>query len=82
MCRNCVLEAPVITEQPVSTSDNKTLDNPQGPNEVPVKTFDMDANKNLNPSDSQSGLSDGTSQINLLTRDKTVDVEIHVETVA
>ena len=80
MCPNCVVEIPVITEQPVSsTSDNRALNNPQAPNEVTVERINTAAAENLNLND--SGLSDDTSQVNLLTKN-TLNFEVHIDTVA
>lgn len=76
MCPNCVIEIPVLTEQPVNSSESTALNNPQAPNEVPIN---IDPGENLNSND--SGLSDGTSQVNLLTKNK-VNFEVHVDTVA
>ena len=82
MCPNCVIEIPAIIEQPVSTSDNIALDHPQAPNEVPViavEGINIDTAENLNPND--SGLDDGASQVNLLTKNK-LNFEVHVDTIA
>ena len=79
MCPKCVIEVPVITEQPVSSSDNIVLDNLQAPNEVPVivvEGINIDTAENLNSND--SGLNDDTSQVNLLTKNK-VNPEVHVD---
>ena len=80
MCPNCVIEIPVITEQPVRISDNTALDNPQVPNEVPVIAVeDTNTAENLNSND--FGLNDDTSQVNLLAKNKPT-FEVHVDTVA
>lgn len=79
MCANCVIQLPVIIAQPamVSANDNEPL---QAPTEVPVIAIDVvttDTTANLSTND--SGLSDNTSQVILLTKSKLTNAEVHLD---
>ena len=67
MCQNCVVESAVITEQPLSNSDDNTVDNPQtvSEHEVPLintKAANTDTTVNLNSNNFEPG-DDSISQV-------------------
>ena len=82
VCSNCVIELPVVSEQLVSTGINEAADSPQAFKEAPVvvtvEGITIDGTENLN---SEIISSDGTSQVNLLPKNK-INAEVHLETCA
>lgn len=83
VCSNCVIELPVVSEQLVSTGINEAADSSsqafkETPAVITVEGITVDGTENLN---SEIISSDGTSQVNLLPKNK-INAEVHLETCA